>query len=483
MKKQLKRGALIVLILSMTAGCMNPFDGGNGDKSGGETSGADETTVDVEIVIGGEFGASSIYDDPGLVDGQEYWVELEVFNSAGRSLAFRQMELIEGTYKASLTLQPGLLTFIVTSRVYTWETDVSDLRYFGEAEQQINAGVANSVTIATSGYDLLCSIIEINNIPSGYDFAMVGLVDAGFDLYEDIISPNRASGFSDRALTSIISEVWSAAGRAQVVPDDSKPGLYMAEALLRQGIDSSRPWQQEGTYNVFVMLQNELDFWVPGSVDVHGSFAPFNGSATFSAGGEYFGATGLLEINHYRGFHYLIAEEGGVIVDVGGIMKKYSPEDDPPAIYDSLGAMVTTEGINWMLSAAIFPKNWNVFDEDGKITPDAHPVAMGSTVVDLNHVGFDGTASLPLLMHYEDGGDVGDLRIPWTGTVGNEYDVYVLLSAVGELEPENLMYLAGEIPEGTFVPGTSVFTYNGVPHRVSVEVTGLNFYEMVQAEP
>lgn len=477
--KKLLGSTLIVLILSVTAGCMNPFDGGNGEKSGGAVSGADEVAVDVEITIGDRFGASSIYDTPVLGDGQHYWVELEVFSSAGRRISFKEMELVDGKYRASLTLQPGLLTFVVSSRIYTWNTDVSDYRYYGEKSQQINSGVVNSVSIATSSYDLLCSIVEINNIPAGYNSVIVGLVESGFNLYSDIISPYRASGFSDRALMSIISQIWIASGHAQVVTNGS---ARKAEARLMRGIDSVRPWQQEGTFNVFVMLQNEHDMWIPGSVDGEGSFTPFIGSATFAAGGEFFGAIGLFTANHYRGFHYLIAEEGGVIVDVNGVLKKQNPEDPPPVLLDATGDAVTTASSDWMLFAAVFPKNWNVFDEEGKIAPDTHPIAMGSAAVDLNHIGFDGTASLPLLMHYEDGSGVGDLKVPWTGIVGNQYDVYILLAAETDPEPDEPMYVAGQMEDSVFRPHAFVFTFESVPAKVQGNVAGMDFREMVHTE-
>ncbi len=486
MKKLLGCSALIVLILSVAAGCMNPFSGGSGDGSGRAAPGADEVIVNVEILAESHFGPSSIYDEPDLEDGQHYWVELDVFNSAGRRIVETGMEKIDGVYRANLSLQPGLLTFVVSSRVYTWDTDVSDYRYYGEVEQQINSGVTNTVTIATSSYDLLCSIVEINNIPAGYESVIIGLVEDGFDLYGDIIGPYRASGFSDRALMSIISQVWIAFGDAQLVADSSKPGYLKAEARLMREVGSARPWQQEGTYNVFVMLRNELDMWVPGSVDVHGSFTPFNGSTTFSAGGDYFGATGLFTANHYRAFHYLIAEEGGVIIDIEGILKQ-GGEPFPPEIMDEFGGYVSTAGTSWAAAAALFPRNWNVFDEEGNIAEDAHPIALGSAIVDLNYIGFDGKASVPLLMHYEDGGDVGDLRIPWMGTIGNEYDVYVLLSPFGEEEQPmdgTPMYIAGEEfynGDRTFIPTAFVFTFEGVPERVSIDVTGLDFGEMPHA--
>ncbi len=479
MKKNIAGSVIFTLVVVILMGCMDPFGDNNNAAVDELDTGGQTAMVAIDAAIGAGIGASSIFNPPEFdQETQDFWVDVMVYNSAGRRIAESNLEpVLDGSsnvvgYSANLRLETGSLTFIVVARVYTWDTDSSEYLYYGETTRTIVTG-SNSVTIATSSYANLSTEIQVNNIPSGYESVMVGIVGDGFDIHDDIINPYIASGFSWRALDSIVSRVFIAGGEGAV----NEEGL--GEVLMREwGLP--RPWQVEGTHNVLVMLQNHLDMWVPGTLDGFGDFVPFIGQA-YIYSPDYFGAVSLYNpsVTEYQGFNYLIASESGVIVDLSGIL---SPKGET-SLLDADGEPIAVPTDEWYVSAAVFPAGWNVFNEFGELQDGAEPFAQGAVGVELNDFYFDGNASLGLFVDFFGGGDQngddengGGMPLPWFGTLGSSYEIYVLVYRYPELEGSNEeMYIAGADVEGFFTPTKFEFVFTERPLRVPIDVSGLNF--------
>ena len=487
MKSLVVKGAILVLIAAVVVGCINPFGGGSDRAVSG-------STVDIEVRVGDEFSASSIYDPRFLLDGpyiyegktyDEYWVEVEVFNDLGQHVTQEGMQLEGGVYRANLRVEIGLLTFIVTARLYDWDTDTSVILYYGEKDVNIVQGANDPISIGTSNFRNQAASVEVTQIPQGQGFeqVFVGVVSStAFDVYAEIITPYIESGFSEKKLDELVGAAFIAAGETAI--DGTSAEVYLTEWNM------SRPWQDTGNYGVLVMFSNDEDMWIPGSFEGESmTITPFIGEVDFSSP-NYFDTVNVSSVPEYQGFMEVVALLGGISVDVTGIL-----QGSERFLEVDLAEMTDTTG-DWQLLVAVFPASYPVFDNQGKLVDnDVEPFAMGFAPIDLDG---DGKGSVVLYAggsgngdndyNGDDNGDDngngnGDGGFPplWQGTPGASYKLYVLLARDSDLDFEE-MYIAGNEEVDVFIPKAFVFTHNftfGTERQVvDVDVTGNDFVFM-----